>query len=101
MKMAASNPVGRPLLEIDLDGVEFLRSSLLLSWPKIAELLGTTGQTIHRKLEQDGRSVEFYSNTTDAQLDIELQRIIQRHPNDGEVLLYWSFMKSGNSCTQK
>ena len=70
-----------------IDEVEFLRSSLLLSWPKIAELLGTTRQTIHRKLKEDGRSVEFYSNTTDAQLDIELQRIIQQHPNDGEVLL--------------
>ena len=86
-KMAEGNAVGRPPIDIDLDEVEYLRSSLLLKWPKIAELFGTTRQTIYRKLKEDGISVDFYSSVTDAQLDTQLRCIIRLHPNDGEVLL--------------
>ena len=90
--MAAS---GRPPLEIDLDEVEYLRGSLFLTWPEIAELLGTSRQTIYRKLKEDGRTIDFYSCITDTQLDTQLRSIIQQHPNDGEVLLIGHLRSQG------
>ena len=93
--MAASNPVGRPPLEIDLDEVEYLRGSLLLTWAMIAELLETSRQTIYRKLTEDGKNIDFYSTITDAQLDTQLGSIIQQHPNNGEVLLIGHLRSQG------
>lgn len=86
--------VGRPREEIDLDDVEFLRS-LKLTWTKIAQVLNVSGHTIYRRLKDEGRYFEIYTNISDQEVDRIVSDIKLEHPNDGEVLMAGHLQRHG------
>ena len=51
--------VGRPVIEIDICDIEFLRG-LRFSWTKIASTLGISRSTLYRRLEEEGVSGDVH-----------------------------------------
>jgi AcrR family transcriptional regulator len=79
--------VGRPLLDIDVTYIEYLRG-LRFTFTDIAKMMGISRATIYRRLDDAGIDHACtYSNITDAALDQVVQTIKQVHPNDGERLM--------------
>ena len=78
---------GRPLLEISVEKIEYLRH-LRFSWTKIADILGVSRSTLYRRLDREGIDLTTtYSNINDHELDRIVKSIKESHPNDGERLL--------------
>ena len=86
---------GRPLLEVSIEEVEYLRS-LHVSWTKIAEIMGISRSTLNRRLDQEDidQSVS-YSIVRDRELDEIIVRIKIGHPNDGEKLIIGHLRRMG------
>ncbi len=79
-----SRSVGRPVMPVDMEDVEFLRT-MCFTWTKIAQVLGISRATLYRKLEEESVSRHvYYSTINDSQLDELVKDIKQIHPNDGE-----------------
>ena len=87
-------PVGRPRVEVDLDQVEYLRS-LRLSWVKIAEVLEVSRHTLYRRMADEGRFFELYSEISDQDLDSAIAGIKREHCNDGEALMSGHLQRIG------
>ena len=67
--------------------MEFLRS-LRFSWSQLANILGISRSTLHRRLDEEGvRHLTSYTEISDAHLDQVVERVKRTHPNDGERLL--------------
>ena len=78
---------GRPLLEVSIDEVEYLRA-LRFTWTKISSLLGISRSTLYRYLEREGIDLTCtYSEISNSDLDCRILAIKQEHPNDGERLI--------------
>ena len=91
--------VGRPLLDIDVTYIEYLRG-LRFTFTDIAKMMGISRATIY--LRSDDAGIDHactYSNITDAALDQVVQTINQGHPNDGECPNGRSSSKSWNYST--
>ena len=78
--------VGRPREEVDLDQVEFL-CSLNLTLVKIAAILGVSRYTIYRRLHEEGRFYDRYTDISDQDLDRTIAMLKVEHPQDGEVMM--------------
>ena len=78
--------IGRPKEDLDLDDVEFLLQ-INFSVVKISKILGVSRSTIYRRLEENGRCVQKYSFISNDLLDVEVKRICQQYPRDGEVMI--------------
>lgn len=78
---------GRPLLDVSIEKVEYLRG-LQFSWTKIADILGISRSTLYRRLEQESIDLTCrYTNISENALDVVVASIKQAHPNDGERLM--------------
>ena len=78
---------GRPRITVDIEEVEFLRS-LNFQWKKIANILGVSRSTLHRRLREEGMQEDmWFSDISDDDLDILVKQIKEEHCNDGEVLM--------------
>ena len=80
--------VGRPLLDIDVTYIEYLRG-LRFTFTDIAKIMGISRTTIYRRLDDAGidHARTSYTNISDAALDQAVRTIKQVHPNDGERLM--------------
>ncbi len=75
-------PSRRPLLEVSIEEVEYLRS-LHFSWTKIAEIVGVSRSTLYRRLDQENIAQSTsYSDIRDRELDDIIGSIKVCHPND-------------------
>ena len=82
-----SRSVGRPLIEVDVTYIEYLRG-LRFSFTDIARIMGISRATLYRRLDDTGTDrSSTYSVITDATLDQEVRRIKRVHLNDGECLM--------------
>lgn len=78
---------GRPRVTVDIEEVEFLHS-LNFQWKKIANILGVSRSTLHRRLREEGMQDDlWFSDICDDDLDILVKQIKEEHCNDGEVLM--------------
>ena len=79
--------VGRPIIDVDTDYIEYLRG-LRFSFTEIARILRVSRATLYRRLDDAGISrSSTFSTISDAELDAQVERIKRSHPNDGERLM--------------
>ena len=89
------SPVGRPVIQISMEEVEFLKS-LRFSWTKIAECLNVSRSTLYRRLEEDGfNRLTTFTSISDAELDFTVREIKRNHPSDGERMIIGHLCRLG------
>ena len=94
-----SGRVGRPSLVLNIEHIEFLRSSGY-TWEEVASALRVSRSTIWRRLRELDIKIEKYTDISDSCLD-DLVRTNQRqHPNVGQVMLQ-GFLKQQGVCVQR
>ena len=62
---------------------------------KIAIVLNVSRSTVIRRIQEEGRVTESYSDISDSRLDRLVTRIKEEHPNDGERLLIGHLVRLG------
>jgi hypothetical protein len=87
---------GRPPISISEEDIKYLLS-IGFTKTKVATFLGISRKTLYNKISsfQDSTSFSKYSNITDAQLDLVIQKVKHDHPNDGEIMVAGHLLKEG------
>lgn len=94
-----SGLVGRPSLALDIEHIEFLRTSGY-TWEEVASVLGVSKSTVWRRLGNSGVHITKYTDISDSQLDDAVSEIQQQHPNIGLVMLQ-GFLKQNGVNVQR
>ena len=76
--------VGQPKVEINIDGVEFLRS-LKFSWEMVADIIGVSRSTLMHRIHDEGVVIETFSHISNEQLNHLVRRIKLQHSYDEEI----------------
>lgn len=75
---------GRPLLNVDREQLQFLRS-LQFCWKDISTILCVSPSTLRRRAKE--WNIQTFSMITDLDLDRVVGDLICQFPNAGEVML--------------
>ncbi len=94
-----SGRAGRPLLALNIELIEFLRSSGY-TWQEVCSVIGVSRSTVWRRLKDSGIEMDKYTDISDSQLDDVVRRVQQQHPNVGQVMLQ-GFLKQQGVCVQR
>ena len=85
---------GRPLLGINIDQVELLRT-VGYSWQEVADAIGASRTTVWRHLQEQNITLSSYTDISDQDL-YDLVRTIQRNfPNAGLVMIQGHLRSQG------
>lgn len=83
--MAGAIAKGRPKKTVDKEELRYLRQTLGFTWNEIASLLGVSSKTLQRRaLDWD---IHKYTRISDGSLNLEVDDILARFPNSGEVMI--------------
>ncbi len=85
---------GRPRIDVSKEDILALRR-LNYSWTKIARIMEISRQTLYRRLENYGISMERFVDISSSQLDSVLEDVKAEHPNAGEVMLKGHLLQQG------
>ena len=88
LKMAQKTSRGRPASDVDMNALLYLKT-IGLPMTVIAELMGVSRQTLYNRIAQSGNAASYATFTAISHSDLDslLAQTIQRHPNNGEVML--------------
>lgn len=78
--------LGRPLIVLNIEHVEFLRSAGY-TWHDVASIIGVSRTTIWRHLTSLGLDLVSFTDISDSQLDDTVKEIQHQYPNVGQIML--------------
>ena len=81
-RVILSGLVGRPSLALNIEHIEFLRTSVSRS-------------TVWRRLKESNVQIDKYTDISDSELDNVVSQVQQQHPNIGQIMLQGFLQQRG------